>query len=194
MYGAFPVCRNYTVRALLCQSAHQEQSHNERGTDVAGPFQLFHHSQYLRPHRRGQQDGSREHDCQQNQPWRTSRKKEISQAKNCLREPTSPAEIESVLSAIWGKSGRQNGRQAEILSATQKIPKPLKGLGIRNAGGGGRTHTVSPPTDFESVSSANSNTPACKQRYYYNCIAPCCQAGRRDLSFFKKTDFFEKIC
>ena len=29
------------------------------------------------------------------------------------------------------------------------------------AGGGGRTHTVSPPTDFESVSSANSNTPAC---------------------------------
>ena len=77
-----------------------------------------------------------------------------------MREPTSPAEIESVLSAVWGKSGRQNGRQAEILSATQKIPKPLKGLGIRNAGDGGRTHTVSPPTDFESVSSANSNTPA----------------------------------
>ena len=35
------------------------------------------------------------------------------------------------------------------MSATQKIPKPLKGLGIRNAGDGGRTHTVSPPTDFE---------------------------------------------
>ena len=68
-----------------------------------------------------------------------------------MREPTSPAEIESVLSAIWGKSGRQNGRQAEILSATQKIPKPLKGLGIRNAGDGGRTHTVSPPTDFELI-------------------------------------------
>ena len=67
-------------------------------------------------------------------------------------------------------------------------------LGTIGAGDGGRTHTVSPPTDFESVSSANSNTPACKQRYYYNCIAPRCQAGRRDLSFFKKTDFFEKIC
>ena len=67
-------------------------------------------------------------------------------------------------------------------------------LGTIGAGGGGRTHTVSPPTDFESVSSANSNTPAYEQRYYYNCIAPCCQAGRRDLSFFKKTDFFEKIC
>ncbi|WP_456066467.1 hypothetical protein [Gemmiger sp.] len=37
------------------------------------------------------------------------------------------------------------------MSATQKIPKPLKGLGIRNAGDGGRTHTVSPPTDFESA-------------------------------------------
>lgn len=83
-----------------------------------------------------------------------------------MREPTSPAEIESVLSAIWGKSGRQNGRQAEILSATQKIPKPLKGLGIRNAGDGGRTHTVSPPTDFESVSSANSNTPAQQNLLY----------------------------
>ena len=28
------------------------------------------------------------------------------------------------------------------------------------AGGGGRTRTVSPPMDFESTSSANSNTPA----------------------------------
>ena len=28
------------------------------------------------------------------------------------------------------------------------------------AGGGGRTRTVSLPTDFESASSANSNTPA----------------------------------
>lgn len=67
-------------------------------------------------------------------------------------------------------------------------------LGTIGAGDGGRTHTVSPPTDFESVSSANSNTPAYEQQYYYNCIAPRCQAGRRDLSFFKKTDFFEKIC
>ena len=33
-------------------------------------------------------------------------------------------------------------------------------LGTIGAGDGGRTHTVSPPTDFESVSSANSNTPA----------------------------------
>ena len=163
-----------------------------RCTAVAGAFQLFHYGQHLRPHRRGQQNGSREHDCQQNQPWRTSRKKEISQAKNCLREPTSPAEIESVLSAIWGKSGRQNGRQAEILSATQKIPKPLKGLGIRNAGDGGRTHTVSPPTDFESVSSANSNTPAyVGTLLVYQPHAKLSRHPRRDFAD-KFSDFFVK--
>lgn len=84
--NGFRPIRYHDLRPLLRQLAYQEQSHNERGADVVGAFQLFHHSQYLRPHRRGQQDGSREHDCQQNQPWRTSRKKEISQAKNCLGE------------------------------------------------------------------------------------------------------------
>ena len=34
------------------------------------------------------------------------------------------------------------------------------------AGGGTRTHTMSPSTDFESVTSTNSITPACEQRYY----------------------------
>ncbi len=33
-------------------------------------------------------------------------------------------------------------------------------LSLFGAGGGGRTRTVSLPTDFESASSANSNTPA----------------------------------
>ena len=109
-----------------------------------------------------------------------------------MREPTSPAEIESVLSAIWGKSGRQNGRQAEILSATQKIPKPLKGLGIRNAGDGGRTHTVSPPTDFESVSSANSNTPAyVSTLLVYQPHAKLSRHPRRDFAD-KFSDFFVK--
>ena len=43
----------------------------------------------------------------------------------------------------------------------EKPQKALRLLGFYiSAGGGGRTHTVSPPTDFESVSSANSNTPA----------------------------------
>ncbi len=34
------------------------------------------------------------------------------------------------------------------------------------AGGGTRTHTMSPSTDFESVTSTNSITPACEQGYY----------------------------
>ena len=41
----------------------------------------------------------------------------------------------------------------------RKHPRP-KPRALFYAGDGGRTHTVSPPTDFESVSSANSNTPA----------------------------------
>ena len=36
---------------------------------------------------------------------------------------------------------------------------------MRDAGGGTRTHTVSPPTDFESASSTNSNTPAQDSSY-----------------------------
>ena len=45
----------------------------------------------------------------------------------------------------------------------QKIPNLsfLRSLGSQcGAGGGGRTRTMLPSTDFESVSSANSNTPA----------------------------------
>ena len=46
------------------------------------------------------------------------------------------------------------------------------------AGGGGRTRTVSLPTDFESASSANSNTPAkCIAKYfcYYITAKVSCQ-------------------
>ena len=78
------------------------------------------------------------------------------------------------------------------LSATQKIPKPLKGLGIRNAGDGGRTHTVSPPTDFESVSSANSNTPAyVSTLLVYQPHAKLSRHPRRDFAD-KFSDFFSK--
>ena len=78
------------------------------------------------------------------------------------------------------------------LSATKKIPKPLKGLGIRNAGDGGRTHTVSPPTDFESVSSANSNTPAYEGTLLvYQPHAKLSRHPRRDF-VDKFSDFFVK--
>ena len=48
----------------------------------------------------------------------------------------------------------------------KKTQPPKKGLCFLGAGGGGRTRTVSPPKDFESSSSANSNTPA--HLTYYN--------------------------
>lgn len=74
----------------------------------------------------------------------------------------------------------------------KKIPKPLKGLGIRNAGDGGRTHTVSPPTDFESVSSANSNTPAyVSTLLVYQPHAKLSRHPRRDFAD-KFSDFFVK--
>ena len=47
----------------------------------------------------------------------------------------------------------------------QKIGHP-KDDRFFGAGGGTRTHTMSPSTDFESVTSTNSITPACEQRYY----------------------------
>lgn len=72
----------------------------------------------------------------------------------------------------------------------KKIPKPLEGLGIRNAGDGGRTHTVSPPTDFESVSSANSNTPAyVGTLLVYQPHAKLSRHPRRDFAD-KFSDFF----
>ena len=117
---------------------------------MVGAFQLFHHSQYLRPHRRGQQDGSREYDCQRNQSWRTPRKKRNLPNEKSLRRK-----------APLGKLVRQNQRKINPFCLPNK--KYLSGknhLGTIGAGDGGRTHTVSPPTDFESVSSANSNTPA----------------------------------
>ena len=51
-------------------------------------------------------------------------------------------------------------------------------LGTIGAGDGGRTHTVSPPTDFESVSSANSNTPAYVSTLLVYQPMPNCQGIR----------------
>ena len=48
MYGAFPVCRNYTVRALLRQSIAERGRTDEADSRVVGPQRYFHHSQHLR--------------------------------------------------------------------------------------------------------------------------------------------------
>ena len=65
-------------------------------------------------------------------------------------------------------------------------------LGTIGAGGGGRTRTVSPPTDFESVSSANSNTPAyVGTLLVYQPHAKLSRHPRRDFAD-KFSDFFVK--
>ena len=47
MYGAFPVCRNYTVRAQLCQFAAGQRRPHEADSGMAWPQRLFHHRQCL---------------------------------------------------------------------------------------------------------------------------------------------------
>ena len=67
-----------------------------------------------------------------------------------------------------GGTSRKNTMSLQIARSTagnKKSPKmpenqALSSLLRSGAGGGTRTHTMSPSTDFESVTSANSITPA----------------------------------
>ena len=49
MYGAFPVCRNYTVRAQLCQLAAGQRRPPQTHSGVVGAQRLYHHGEHLRP-------------------------------------------------------------------------------------------------------------------------------------------------
>ena len=90
-----------------------------------------------------------------------------------------------------GELVRQNQRKINPFCLPNK--KYLSGknhLGTIGAGDGGRTHTVSPPTDFESVSSANSNTPAyVGTLLVYQPHAKLSRHPRRDFAD-KFSDFF----
>ena len=48
IYGAFPVCRNYTVRALLRQPVAERGGTDEADSRVARSQRYFHHGEYLR--------------------------------------------------------------------------------------------------------------------------------------------------
>ena len=48
IYGAFPVCRNYTVRALLRQPIAERGRADEADSRVVGPQRYFYHGEYLR--------------------------------------------------------------------------------------------------------------------------------------------------
>ena len=59
------------------------------------------------------------------------------------------------------------------------------------AGDGGRTHTISLSTDFESVTSANSITPAHLLPFYYTLIYPKCKnfIPKNKREFFRPQKF-----
>ena len=77
-----------------------------------------------------------------------------------------------------GENGRKNGIIIKHAGFSQmKNPRVSAG-----AGSGTRTHTVSPPTDFESVTSTNSITPA---NGYWFIIQ---EAGAKFKSFFSRPD------
>ena len=77
-------------------------------------------------------------------------------------------EIESVLSAILKKAADKMADKPKSCLPHKKYLSGKNHLGTIGAGGGGRTRTMSPSTDFESVSSANSNTPANIEHSNYN--------------------------
>ena len=60
MYGAFPVCRNYTVRAHLCNHGTPERRGRENGLFHARSLLGGIHTGHLRPryHRRPAQSGT----------------------------------------------------------------------------------------------------------------------------------------
>jgi len=47
IYGAFPVCRNYTVRAFLRQFAFGKRCPDEDDSGVAGTQRFLYHREYL---------------------------------------------------------------------------------------------------------------------------------------------------
>ena len=49
IYGAFPVCRNYTVRAQLCQLAAGQRRPPQTHSGVAGSQRYRHDGEYLQP-------------------------------------------------------------------------------------------------------------------------------------------------
>ena len=62
MYGAFPVCRNYTVRAHICDHGNLQRCGCENAVQHAGPLQRRVHTGHLYAHhqryaaRRGGED------------------------------------------------------------------------------------------------------------------------------------------
>ena len=87
IYGAFPVCRNYTVRALLRQPAAETGGTHEADPGMAGAQRHLHHGEHLRPSGFPVETAERRHNGKSPGPARrTSRKPVVRQEKCCRRQ------------------------------------------------------------------------------------------------------------
>ena len=57
IYGAFPVCRNYTVRAYFCHHGPLQRRGCEDPVQYAGPLQRRVHPRHLYPHHQRDAEG-----------------------------------------------------------------------------------------------------------------------------------------
>ena len=98
------------------------------------------------------------------------------------------------------KNQPENGKYADARGTLQRkaehkekpaSPDISRGYELlkSSAGGGTRTHTMSPSTDFESASSANSNTPA-NNEHYHTTSKSLCQHLSQKMQHFLNFKFF----
>ena len=68
MYGAFPVCRNYTVRAHLRNAVAEKRGRRENAVRRAGPLFGGFHIEHLHPRHGADEAGCRRHHRWGHQP------------------------------------------------------------------------------------------------------------------------------
>ena len=74
---------------------------------------------------------------------------------------SNPTSYPKTAFGIYGIFNKKSGsKNPEMVDAVGFAPTASKVLGCYGAGGGTRTHTMSPSADFESATSTNSITPA----------------------------------
>ena len=68
IYGSFPVCRNYTVRAHLRHAVTEKRGRRENAVRRAGPLLGWLHPEHLHPRHGADEAGCRRHHRRGHQP------------------------------------------------------------------------------------------------------------------------------
>ena len=87
IYGAFPVCRNYTVRAYLRHAVAKKRGRRENAVWRAGPLLGWVHPEHLHPRHGADETGRSGHHRRGHQPAdavNMAKKYRASQEKSCL--------------------------------------------------------------------------------------------------------------